>query len=124
MNPDEYYTAFDVTQAGPITDFHPMPSSGHPDESFIVQGARFEYSENEVTAGFNGTVAVGGPLREGLLVRIWHVNGEILRLDVKKGPTPSVPITPDVITLPTEWPGKAPAPLGTPGAPATGQTPQ
>lgn len=69
---------------GIVTEFKPMPHTGHAMESFVVQGVRFEYSDYVVTAGFNNTTSHGGPIREGLPVKIWHSGGRILRLDVKK----------------------------------------
>lgn len=72
---------------GVVTDFHPMPAGGHANESFIVNGVKFEYSDFLITAGFNNTASHGGPVREGLEVRIWHQRGEILRLDIKKKPS-------------------------------------
>jgi hypothetical protein len=73
---------------GPVTNFLPMPYSGHRNESFVVQGIKFEYSDYGITAGFNNTVSHGGPIREGLVVRIWHLGGEILRLDIKNESNP------------------------------------
>ena len=67
---------------GMVTNFHPMPAAGHAMESFMVKGVRFRYSDYVITAGFNNTASHGGPIREGLLVRIWHRDGEILRLDI------------------------------------------
>jgi hypothetical protein len=67
---------------GPVTHFHPMPYDGHDLESFDVQGQRFAYSDFIVSAGFNRTTSHGGPIREGLPVRICHLDGEILRLEV------------------------------------------
>jgi hypothetical protein len=69
---------------GVVTDFKPMPYTGHAMESFVVQGVRFDYSDYVITAGFNNTSSHGGPIREGLPVKIWHLGGEILRLDIKK----------------------------------------
>ncbi len=69
---------------GVVTEFKPMPHSGHAMESFVVNGVRFEYSDFVITAGFNNTASHGGPIREGLPVKIWHSDGRILRLDVKK----------------------------------------
>jgi hypothetical protein len=63
-----------------------MPITGHSMESFVVRGVRFEYSDNVSTAGFNNTTSHGGPIREGLPVRVWYRGNEILRLDVAKGP--------------------------------------
>lgn len=71
---------------GAVENFCPMPASGHAMESFTVNGAKFEYSNYAVTAGFNQTASHGGPIREGLPVRIWRWHGEILRLDVARTP--------------------------------------
>jgi hypothetical protein len=51
-----------------------------------VHGVRFQYSDYVITAGFNNTSSHGGPIREGLPVRIWYLDGEILRLDIAKRP--------------------------------------
>lgn len=68
---------------GKVTDFTPGGEwRGHTTESFLVKGKRFEYSWYSVTAGFNQTEPHGGPVREGLWVRIAHVNGEIARLEI------------------------------------------
>jgi hypothetical protein len=67
---------------GIVTRFTPMPYTGHAMESFVVQGVRFEYSDYVITAGFNNAASHGGPIREGLPVRIWYRGNEILRLDV------------------------------------------
>jgi hypothetical protein len=71
---------------GVITDFRPMPYTGHAMESFVVRGVRFEYSDYVITAGFNNTSSHGGPIREGLPVKIWHRGNEILRLDIATRP--------------------------------------
>jgi hypothetical protein len=55
-------------------------------ESFDVQGVRFQYSDFGIIAGFNHIASLGGPIREGLLVKIWYWHGEILRLQIKKEP--------------------------------------
>lgn len=68
--------------AGQVAHFHPMPSSGHDTERFDVNGVEFSYSDYIVTAGFNNTASHGGPIREGLPVRICQKDGEILRLEV------------------------------------------
>lgn len=69
---------------GTVTDFDPMPYGGHKQESFNVNGKKFSYSEFTVEAGFNKTASHGGPIREGLHVRIWHKDGEIARLDIAR----------------------------------------
>ncbi len=56
--------------------------AGHDTERFDVNGINFSYSDYMVTGGFNVTSSHGGPVREGLAVRICYKDGEILRLEV------------------------------------------
>jgi hypothetical protein len=65
---------------GIVEQFDPMPAHGLKDESFVVKGVRFKYSDFELSAGFNNTASHGGPLREGLKIRIFY-------LDLKTGRT-------------------------------------
>ncbi|HKR01699.1 MAG TPA: hypothetical protein VJT09_13555 [Pyrinomonadaceae bacterium] len=67
---------------GTVTKFVPMPLQGHAMEHFVVNDHYFEYSDYVVTAGFNKTQSHGGPLREGLRVRICDVDGAIARLEI------------------------------------------
>ena len=69
---------------GRVKEFVPMPAGGKGDESFVVNGQRFSYSEYDLTKGYNQTQNQGGPIREGLQVRIAHVNGEIIRLEIAR----------------------------------------
>ena len=69
---------------GVITDFKPMPEGGHADESFIVDGRRFRYSSYDITSGFNKTVVRGGPLKEGMNVKLWYYEGVILKIQSKQ----------------------------------------
>lgn len=69
---------------GRVEHFHPMPAEGHEMERFEVQGVEFSYSDYVVSAGFNNTASHGGPIREGLPVRICHRDGEILRLEIAR----------------------------------------
>jgi hypothetical protein len=59
---------------GPVEQFHPMPSGGHDTERFDVAGVHFEYSHWIMSQGFNQDITVGGPIREGLYVRIHYVD--------------------------------------------------
>jgi hypothetical protein len=66
-------------------EFHPAPYEGHADESFIVKGVAFSYSDYVITGGFNQTQSHGGPIRAGLHVRIRYVRlfgNTIVRLEV------------------------------------------
>ena len=69
---------------GSVTDFHPKPYNGGQNEWFVVNGERFKYTDNNVTAGFNQTASHGGPIRQGIQVRIHHVGDEIARLEVAR----------------------------------------
>ena len=73
------------TVEGRVTHFRPgSDSRGETHESFVVNESRFEYSWFHATAGFNQTKPHGGPVRDGLWVRIAHVNGEIARLEIAR----------------------------------------
>jgi hypothetical protein len=72
---------FEIVE-GKVVDFVPMPPQGHAMERFTVNGHHYEYSDFVVTAGFNNTQSHGGPIREGIIVRIRDVNGQIARLEI------------------------------------------
>ena len=55
---------------GVVENFKPMPYSGHQLETFEVQNVKFGYSDYSITGGFNNTSSHGGPIVEGLRVRI------------------------------------------------------
>jgi hypothetical protein len=69
---------------GVVTDFQPMPVEGHTDESFVVGGNRFEYSDYDLRPGFHQSLSHGGPIHPGLYVRVFHVRGEIARIEAAK----------------------------------------
>lgn len=69
---------------GVVENFHPMPKSGHDTERFEVNGVHFSYSDYATSRGFNNTASHGGPISEGLQVRICHNSGDILRLEVAR----------------------------------------
>jgi hypothetical protein len=70
---------------GPVENFRPQPRGGHARERFTVKGVAFSFSDNVLTPGFHRTVARGGPLREGLPVRInYDPRHQILRLEIPK----------------------------------------
>jgi hypothetical protein len=66
---------------GAVQEFVPGLPEGHQNEQFRVGTHRFEYSPYLGLTGFRRLRAAGGPLREGLQVRIYDVNGTIARLD-------------------------------------------
>jgi hypothetical protein len=67
---------------GVVVDFVPMPYSGHAMEKLNVDGHHYEYSDYNVVAGFNNTQSHGGPIHQGLRVRIADVDGQIARLEI------------------------------------------
>jgi hypothetical protein len=72
---------------GVVMNFDPMPAEGHKDESFVVNGERFQYSDYDITAGFNRSRSHGGPIENGIPVRISYVKGnnsrnQIARLEI------------------------------------------
>jgi len=69
---------------GSVTSFKPMPAAGHAMESFCVQAKCFEYSDYFVSGGFNNTSSHGGPIKEGLLVRVSYVGNTIVKLEVAR----------------------------------------
>lgn len=69
---------------GPVTNFKPMPVTGHAMERFCVKDDCFEYSDYVITGGFNNTSSHGGPIREGLPVRVTYVGCSIVKLEVAK----------------------------------------
>ena len=70
------------TVEGLVSDFHPMPYEGHQEECFSVQNQRFCYSDYMITPGFHNATSHGGPIHEGLPVRIAYQDGNILRLEI------------------------------------------
>jgi hypothetical protein len=72
---------------GQVEQFDPMPHSGHKDESFLVDGIKFAYSDYWVTNAFNNTKSHGGPINENSYVKISYASGSnknyILRLEIK-----------------------------------------
>ena len=68
---------------GQITDFNPGTSDKGL-EQFTVDGQHFSYSEYTTKIGFRQTRAHGGPMHEGLRVRIAHRGPTILRLEIEE----------------------------------------
>ena len=67
---------------GEIKNFIPMPFQGHGEESFDVENSHFSYSDYEMTPGFHNAASHGGPIHEGLRVRISYVGNTILKLEI------------------------------------------
>ena len=74
---------------GPVTDFRPMSYGGHGDECFTVQTRTFCYSDFDITPGFHNAASHGGPIREGLPVRVFYSGNMIVRLEVRADALPT-----------------------------------
>jgi hypothetical protein len=72
------------TVEGNVTNFHPMPYSGHQNETFSVNGMQFSYSDYVLIPCFKNTSSHGGPIHEGLHVRIAYSGNCILKLEVSR----------------------------------------
>jgi hypothetical protein len=66
---------------GVITDFDPMPRTGHAVERFRVGETDFAFSQWDGGCAFHQTQAFGSPLRPGQRVRIRHWEGKIMKLE-------------------------------------------
>jgi hypothetical protein len=66
---------------GIVTEFHPMPAGGHAFESFSVSGKHFQYSDWIITPGLHQSSTYGGPIREGMRVRIHHLDNDIAKVE-------------------------------------------
>ena len=64
---------------GTVADLKTVPKM----ESFSVKGVCFNYSDDVITEGFNNMSSRGGPIRQGLYVRIWYVGNVILKLEAE-----------------------------------------
>ena len=67
---------------GVVKNFHPAPKIGSAEESFSVRGILFSYYAGDSTPCFHNAPFHGGPLREGINVRIHYYEGCIQRIDV------------------------------------------
>jgi hypothetical protein len=68
---------------GCVVEYRPRETLDRgPLESFRVDGILFEYNGSQSHYGFHLTKARGGPIREGLPVRITYMNDVILRIEV------------------------------------------
>lgn len=67
--------------SGSVEDFRAMPYEGHAEESFVIAGRRFSYSDYVHTGCFNQTASHGGPIRSGQMLRVFYSDDCILRLE-------------------------------------------
>jgi len=70
------------TVEGVVENFRPLAAHGRGIESFEVKGVRFQYSPLALSPGFNRAAAEGGPIANGVHVRIAYFGLAILRLEI------------------------------------------
>ncbi len=69
---ERLHTGNYATVEGIVEDFKPMPYAGHALEQFTVAGIPFAYSDYSITGAFNTTRSNGGPVTEGIQVKIYY----------------------------------------------------
>jgi hypothetical protein len=70
-------------EEGIVTKFRPPADAGGKGrENFCVAETCFAYAQYTAYAGFHNTSAHGGPLRDGLHVRVTHVGNAIVKLQI------------------------------------------
>ena len=67
---------------GRVTGFVPPRYKSQTAESFNVGSQHFAYSDETVTAGFHISSSQGGPIHEGLYVRVTSLGNSIVRLEI------------------------------------------
>ena len=77
-----YAAGHAATVEGRVSGFVPAPYQGHADERFCVGSKCFEYSDYVITGGFNTTSSHGGPIKDGMPVRVTYVGDLIVKLEV------------------------------------------
>lgn len=76
---------------GRVENLRPPGSGRDPKESFSISGHRFEYSSYRTTTCFNLTTPRGGPIREGMMIRVKFIDECILRIELLSPSTISKP---------------------------------
>jgi hypothetical protein len=76
------------TVEGTIDNFQEEYDEDTERESFAVAGVQFSYDARNLTAAFHQTAFDGGPIRPGARVRIGHVDGRIVKLEMARADIP------------------------------------
>ena len=67
---------------GRVSGFRPGAPTSHPPEEFDVNGHHYRYAPAEELYSFNHVAGAGGPIHDGVQVRIADVDGLIARLEI------------------------------------------
>jgi hypothetical protein len=70
---------------GSVHVIRKQPEGGHASGDLIeINGVRFDVNFFSLTPAYKQTIAHGGSLREGVQARVWHYDGWILRVDIRR----------------------------------------
>jgi hypothetical protein len=70
---------------GEVKVLHEQPVTGHSKgDVIVVNGTQFEVNYFLMTPAYRDTIAHGGALKNGVYTRIYHHDGQILRVDIRK----------------------------------------
>lgn len=73
-----------LTVEGIVEDFNPLNETELLPESFNVNGVEFSYFDDKGSSAFHESSLSGGPIKEGLPVRIFYYDNKILGLWIKE----------------------------------------
>src|SRR6266446_6320721 len=74
---------FEVSE-GIVAVLHEQPAHGHSSgDRIVVDGRQFEVNYFHATPAYRQTIAHGGALQAGRYVRLSHVDGEIVRVEIR-----------------------------------------
>ncbi len=70
---------------GPVQVLHEQSRHGHTKGDIVsIGGTKLEINAFHATTAYREIIAHGGVLREGVYARVYHYNGRVLRVDVRK----------------------------------------
>ncbi len=79
---------YELTE-GNVHVIHKQPEYGHDKgDVILIDGVEFEVDYFGLTKAYSQTIAHGGVLKEGAYVRIYHSDGQILRIDIRSDQQP------------------------------------
>jgi hypothetical protein len=77
---DHYKRGLATVTTGTVEEFRPKVA-GSTEETFVVAGRRFFYSEGTMMPGYRKYSKDAGPIKDGLEVRVTHVGNDIAKLE-------------------------------------------
>jgi len=78
-----YKSGNSVVVVGIVEDFHPAPPLGPAKESFSIKQTVFSYNALDPTPCFHNAPFRHGPIRAGLMARVYYNGSCIQRVEIK-----------------------------------------